>query len=343
MTAKTDILKPADAVVVCGGGGFLGGHFVQTLRSRGFKNVRAVDIKPLSQWYQTFPDVENLTLDLSDKQSCLTAVQGMKHVINLAADMGGMGFIAVHKAACMLNVLINTHLLQATQTHSVESFFFASSACVYSQTLQGSEEIVKLREQDAWPALPEEGYGLEKLFSEQMCQFFRQDYGVPTTVARFHNVYGPCGAYNDGREKAPAALSRKVAAAKISGNHEIEIWGDGEQRRSFLHVDDLVRGTIMLINSGFPEPLNIGSEDSITVNGLVDLLEDIAGIKCKRKYVGDRPQGVRTRCSDNENVSRVLGWQPSVTLKDGMQETYEWIYQRLLADSKQPVASKTFK
>lgn len=336
MTAKRAILNPADAIVICGGGGFLGGHFVKTLRNRGFEKIRAVDIKPISQWYQSFSDVDNLELDLQDKEACVTAVEGMNHVINLAADMGGMGFIAIHKAACMMNVLINTHLLKAAHTHRVDSFFFASSACVYNQDLQGSDGLVRLREQDAWPALPEEGYGLEKLFGEQMCRFYREDYGIPTFSGRFHNVYGPFGAYNDGREKAPAALSRKVAAAKISGNHEIEIWGDGEQRRSFLYVDDLVEGTIKLINSGYPEPLNIGSEESITVNELVNLLEDIAGIRCKRKYVGDQPQGVRTRCSDNTNVHRITGWQPSVNLKDGLQETYQWIHQRLLAESKEP-------
>jgi nucleoside-diphosphate-sugar epimerase len=256
------------------------------------------------------------------------------HVINFAADMGGMGFIAAHRAECMLNVLINTHLLVAARDKGVRSYYFASSACVYNQELQDNNDIIRLRESDAWPALPEEGYGLEKLFAEEMCRLFRRDFGVPASYARYHNVYGPHGAYEGGREKAPAALCRKVAEAKLTGNKELEIWGDGEQRRSFLYVDDCIDATIRFVESQEQGPLNIGSEDSVTINELLGMIEEIAGIKCDRMYKSNGPQGVRGRCSDNTLAREVLNWSPSVTLYQGLQQTYEWVYNQLASRSK---------
>lgn len=326
------VLDSDQSILVCGAGGFIGGHIVGALRRRGFRCLRAVDIKPVSSWYQSWLDVENISLDLRVKDACMAASAGVDHVINLAADMGGMGFISTHKTDCMLNVLINTHLLTAAKEGGVKTYFFASSACVYSQLLQSTTDEVRLREDDAWPALPEEGYGFEKLFGEQLCRFFHEEHGMATSVARYHNVYGPYGAYDGGREKAPAALCRKVAEAKLSGRHVIEIWGDGDQRRSFLYVDDAVQGTLQLIRCAYPSPVNIGSEESVTINELLDLIEEIAGIRCKRIYQRHQPQGVRGRCSDNQKIRELTGWQPAVKLQDGLEQTYRWIFDRLSAN-----------
>jgi nucleoside-diphosphate-sugar epimerase len=331
MSEPTTILHPDQQILVTGAGGFIGGHIVGTLRRQGFHRLRAVDIKPLSSWYQSWADVENINLDLRIKDACMAATAGVDHVINLAADMGGMGFISTHKTDCMLNVLINAHLLGASKEHGIRTYFFASSACVYSQLVQSTGAEVRLREEHAWPALPEEGYGLEKLFSEELCRFFREEHGMATSVARYHNVYGPYGAYDGGREKAPAALCRKVAEATLSGSGEIEIWGDGTQRRSFLYVDDAVEGTLRLIGSSHPGPVNIGSEESVTINELVDLIEEIAGTRCKRLYQKHRPEGVRSRCSDNQKMRALTGWEPAVELAMGLEQTYRWIFDCLSA------------
>jgi GDP-D-mannose 3', 5'-epimerase len=316
-------------IVVAGAGGFIGGHLVAALRKQARFEIRAVDRKPFDDWYQHFPDVDNRALDLSDRANCHQAVEGATHVYNLAADMGGMGFIESHKADCMLSVLINTHLLMAARDAEVERYFFASSACVYAADKQQQADVVPLREADAYPAMPEDGYGWEKLFSERMCRHFREDFGLQTRIARYHNVYGPNGTFDGGREKAPAAICRKIATAKLSGRHEIDIWGDGEQTRSFMYIDDCIFGTRSLMASEFTEPINIGSDQLVTINELVDMVERIAGIRVRRSYLLDAPKGVRGRNSDNSLIRTVLGWEPAVRLEAGLEQTYRWIYDQL--------------
>ena len=320
-----------DLVVVCGGGGFIGGHLVADLRRQGFTRIRSVDRKPQTGWYQRFPDVENWVLDLDLKANCYSAIQGAHTVFNLAADMGGMGFIENNKALCMLSVLINTHLLMAARDLGIQRFFYASSACVYNGDLQKESSVTALKEADAYPALPEDGYGWEKLFSERMCRHFREDYHLATRVARYHNVYGPFGTYDGGREKAPAATCRKVIAAKLSGRPELEIWGDGHQTRSFMYIDDCLKGTQMLTHSDFIEPLNIGSSELVSINQLVDLVEEIAGVKLARTYNLKAPKGVNGRNSDNSLIQKTFGWEPSTRLRDGMAKTYRWIYDEMIA------------
>ena len=329
----------SEKVVICGGGGFIGGHLVADLLREGHTNIRAVDIKPFDEWYQMFPEVENLQLDLGEKADCETALRDAKVVYNLAADMGGMGFIENNKALCMLSVLINTHLLMAAKQFGVARFFYASSACVYNAEKQVSTNVTALKEEDAYPAMPEDGYGWEKLFSERMCRHFREDYGVQTRVARYHNVYGPHGTYKGGREKAPAAVCRKVIEAKLSGNHTIEIWGDGHQTRSFMYIDDCLKGTKTILNSNILEPINLGSNELVSINQLVDIVEEIAGIKLKRSYNLKAPKGVNGRNSDNTLIKKYLGWEPSVRLRDGMKKTYDWIYDEILKDQAHPARS----
>ena len=320
-----------DLVVVAGAGGFIGGHLVADLRRQGYLRLRAVDIKPLDQWHQRFDDVENLVLDLREKAACARACRNARLVYNLAADMGGMGFIELNKALCMLTVLINTNMLMAARAARVERFFFSSSACVYAAEKQMTADVSPLRESDAYPAMPEDGYGWEKLFSERLCRHFLEDFGLQTRVARYHNVYGPFGAYDGGREKAPAAICRKVVRARLSGSDEIEIWGDGEQTRSFTYIDDCLKGTQMLMESAVSEPLNIGSDRLVTINRLVDIVEEIAGVRLRRRYKLDAPRGVRGRNSDNALVRQALGWAPAVRLEDGMRSTYEWIRAEMTA------------
>src|ERR1700678_4411856 len=292
-------MKLKDAkVVVCGAGGFIGGHLVKSLLDNGANVIRAVDVKPLDEWYQTSPGVSSLSLDLKDKDSCMKAAQGAEVVFQLAADMGGMGFIENNKALCMLSVLTNTHMLVAAREKGVERFFYASSACVYNGDKQTSADVVRLKEEDAYPAFPEDGYGWEKLFSERMCRHFEEDFGLQCRVARYHNVYGPFGTWTGGREKAPAAICRKVLEAKISGRHEIEIWGDGHQTRSFMYVNDCTKGIVDIYHSDIVEPINLGSSELVTINQLVDVAEELAGIKLKRHYNLSAPKGVKGRNSD---------------------------------------------
>ena len=319
-------------IVVCGAGGFIGGHLVAELRRKNpAASIRAVDIKPLAAWYQQFDDVTNLQLDLSEKDACDKAVKGCDVVYNLAADMGGMGFIELNKALCMLSVLVNTHLLMSARKFGVKRFFFSSSACVYNADKQRDPKVTALKEEDAYPGLPEDGYGWEKLFSERMCRHFREDFGVPTRVARFHNVYGPLGTYDGGREKAPAAVCRKVIEAKLTGKHEIEIWGTGEQTRSFMYIDDCLKGVQMITDSNdWVDPINLGSNELVSINQLVDIVEDIAGIKLKRNYKLDAPKGVNGRNSDNALIQKVFGWQPNISLRSGMEKTYAWIYDEVV-------------
>src|SRR5881394_1481578 len=320
-------MKPSK-IVVCGGGGFIGGHLVADLLRQG-NQVRSVDVKPFEEWFQMFPESENLQLDLREEESCERAVADIDLVYNLAADMGGMGFIENNKALCMLSVLINTHLLMAVKDAGARRFFYASSACVYAADKQTDPDVTALKEDDAYPAMPEDGYGWEKLFSERMARHFREDFGIATRVARYHNVYGPDGTYDGGREKAPAAMCRKVIAAKLSGQHEIEIWGDGEQTRSFMYIDDCIEGSIKLAQSDIIEPLNIGSDELVSINRLVDIVEKIAGVKLKRRYKLDAPKGVRGRNSDNSLIKKLMDWAPSIRLEDGMEKTYQWIHDEM--------------
>ncbi|WP_174242239.1 NAD-dependent epimerase/dehydratase family protein [Granulicella sp. WH15] len=318
--------------VVCGAGGFIGGHLVKGLLSQGIQVIRAVDIKPLDEWHQLSPEVENLSLDLKHQQSCLTATQGATHVYQLAADMGGMGFIEQNKALCMLSVLTNTNMLLAACESGVSRFFYASSACVYNAARQTRPDVIALKEQDAYPAMPEDGYGWEKLFSERMCRHFQEDFGLTCRVARYHNVYGPQGTWRGGREKAPAAICRKVIEAKLSGSHEINIWGDGHQTRSFMFIDDCVHGTQSIMNSNIDEPINLGSSELVSINQLVDIAEEIAGIRLHRTYDLTAPRGVNGRNSDNTMILNRLGWEPSIRLRDGMKKTYRWIEEQMQAD-----------
>jgi GDP-D-mannose 3', 5'-epimerase len=319
---------PNKKIVITGAGGFIGGHLVADFLSQG-ADVRAVDVKPLGQWFQLFPQADNRQLDLRRHEACQIALDGGGDVYNLAADMGGMGFIENNKAACMLSVLINTHLLEAAVHAGVERYFYASSACVYAAGKQRSPAVTALREEDAYPAEPEDGYGWEKLFSERMCRHFREDFDLYTRVARYHNVYGPNGTYDGGREKAPAAICRKIAEAKLTGKHEIEVWGDGEQTRSFMYIDDCVYGTQAIMDSGIECPINLGSSELVTINQLVDIVAGIAGIAVERHHDLTAPQGVRGRNSDNTLIQRELGWQPSIPLERGLERTYRWIHDQL--------------
>ncbi len=317
-------------VLITGAGGFIGGHLVNRLVRAGIR-VRAVDEHPVDDWHQVSPQAENLVLDLKLADACDRAAAGVSVVYNLAADMGGMGFIEANKARCMLSVLINTHMLQASLEQGVERYFFSSSACVYAADKQLTPDIAPLKESDAYPADAEDGYGWEKLFSERMCRHFMEDFGLIVRVARYHNVYGPNGTWTGGREKAPAAICRKVAEAKLSGRREIEIWGDGEQTRSFMYIDDCLEGTLRIMASDIEEPINLGSEEKVTINELVDVVEDIAGIKVARRYDLDAPKGVRGRSSDNTMIRDRLGWEPSIPLRVGLERTYRWIYDEVAA------------
>jgi GDP-D-mannose 3', 5'-epimerase len=319
--------------LVTGAGGFIGGHLVQQLLADG-ETVRAVDIKPLDEWYQVHPDAENLIGDCSDASTAQKLAIGTDSIFNLAADMGGMGFIENNKAECMLSVLTSTNMLVAARDAGTHRFFYSSSACVYNGSKQTDPNVTALTEEDAYPADPEDGYGWEKLFTERMARHFREDYGIQTRIARYHNVYGPHGTWDGGREKAPAALSRKVAAVKLGLADDIEIWGDGEQTRSFMYIDDCVRGTREILAGDFAEPVNLGSAELVTINQMADILEDIAGIKAPRRYKLDAPQGVRGRNSDNTLFRSVYGWEPSISLRDGLEKTYSWIYDQMSAQSR---------
>jgi nucleoside-diphosphate-sugar epimerase len=317
-------------VVVTGAGGFIGGWLVKKLVERDEGQVFAVDKNPLSLWEQIEPSAVSFgNVNLSDSENCHKAVKNADEVYNLAADMGGMGFIEHNKAACMLSVLTSTNMLVAARDAGVKRFFYSSSACVYAADKQTNSDVTALKEEDAYPAMAEDGYGWEKLFSERMARHFMEDFGLETRVARYHNVYGPHGTWVGGREKAPAAICRKVAEAVISRKHEIEIWGDGEQTRSFMYIDDCIDGTIKIMQSDIKVPLNLGSSELVSINQLVSVVEDIAGIKLQRSYKLDAPKGVRGRNSDNTMIQSKLGWQPSISLREGMEKTYAWVYDQV--------------
>lgn len=319
--------------LVAGGGGFIGGHLVRSLIEQGVR-VRCVDVKPMQQWHRVSPEAENQRLDLALLEDARAAVAGTSRVYNLAADMGGMGFIEANKALCMLSVLPGTHLLMAARDAGVQRFFFSSSACVYAADKQIDPSVTALRESDAYPAMPEDGYGWEKLFTERMCRHFLEDFGLETRVARYHNVYGPVGTYRGGREKAPAAICRKVAEAVLSGRHEISIWGDGEQTRSFMYIDDCVRGTLMITDGASAEPVNLGSSELVSINGLVSMVEKIADVSLERNYELTAPQGVRGRNSDNTAILETYGWEPGVELLKGLEQTYAWVYDQVRSDTR---------
>jgi nucleoside-diphosphate-sugar epimerase len=320
-------------IVVCGAGGFIGGHLVRELRDKSDCQIRAIDIKPLDEWFQLHGDAENITADLKDPHACKAACEDAGDVYNLACDMGGMGFIENNKALCMISVLINANLLIAAKEMEASRYFYSSSACVYAADKQKCENVTPLREEDAYPAMPEDGYGWEKLFSERMCRHFREDFGLATRVARFHNVYGPHGSWDGGREKAPAAICRKVIAAETSGHHEIEIWGDGKQTRSFMYIDDCLAGIQKIMNSNIEYPINLGSDESVTINELVDIAEGIAGLKLDRQYNLDAPKGVNGRNSDNTKIVEELDWAPNTSLRSGLAKTYEWIHEEYMRQS----------
>tara|TARA_B100000787_G_C16156583_1_gene279243 strand:- start:4 stop:999 length:996 start_codon:yes stop_codon:yes gene_type:complete len=314
--------------LICGAGGFIGGHLVNDLMKEGHEVICA-DIKPKEYWFQIFDKNKNFSLDLKEYENCLKVTEGVDYIYNMACNMGGMGFIENNKADCMLSVLINTNLLRACLVHKVKKYFFSSSACVYNGSKQEKIFVPGLKERDAYPAAPEDGYGWEKLFSERMCRHFTEDFGLETRVLRYHNVYGPLGTYDGGREKAPAALSRKIALAKIKNQKEIEVWGDGEQTRSFMYIDDCLEGTKKIFNSELTDVYNLGSDEQVSINQMIDIIEGIADYKVKRKYLLDKPKGVRGRSSDNDKIKLDLKWAPSISLVEGLSKTYKWIDDQL--------------
>ena len=314
--------------LVCGSGGFIGGHLVANLVADGHE-VIAADIKPLEYWFQLFESNKNYSLDLREYENCLKVVDGVDYVYNMACNMGGMVFIENNKAECMLSVLINTNLLRACLKNNIKKYFFSSSACVYNASKQEKTYIKGLKESDAYPAQPEDGYGWEKLFSERMCRHFTEDFGLETRVARYHNVYGPLGTYDGGREKAPAALCRKIIKAKLNKEKSIDIWGDGEQTRSFMYIDDCIKGTKKIFDSKETQVFNIGSEEQVSINQMVSIIEEFAEQKFKKNYLLDKPKGVRGRSSDNDLVREKIKWDTEFSLKNGLKLTYDWIYKQI--------------
>ncbi len=318
-------------ILVVGAGGFIGGHLVRRLR-KNKNSIVAVDIKPKEYWFQDYDDVENhYSIDMKESNNCKKVTKNIDYVFNMACNMGGMGFIENNKAECMQSVLINTNLLIACKENKIKKYFFSSSACAYNKTIQQDVFIDGLKEDDAYPADPEDGYGWEKLFSERMCRHFMEDYGIQVRIARYHNIYGPYGTFDGGREKAPAALCRKIINAKKNNQNKIEVWGDGKQTRSFLFIEDCLDGTLRLFESDYSEPLNIGSDEQVSINQMIDIIEDISKIKkLKREYQLDKPKGVRGRSSNNDLVKKVLNWSFKIKLKDGLKKTYDWIYNETI-------------
>jgi nucleoside-diphosphate-sugar epimerase len=314
--------------LVCGAGGFIGGHLVENLRIEGHEVVCA-DNKPYEYWFQINESNKNYSLDLKEYENCLKVTEGVDYIYNMACNMGGMGFIENNKAECMLSVLINTNLLRACLVNKAKKYFFSSSACVYNATKQKTNFIPGLKEEDAYPAEPEDGYGWEKLFSERMCRHFTEDFGLETRVARYHNVYGPLGTYDGGREKAPAALCRKVIEAKLNNKRSIDVWGDGKQTRSFMFIKDCIIGTKMIFESSQRSVLNVGSEEQVSINQMIELIEEISDYKVNKNYQLDKPKGVRGRSSNNDLIKKTIGWDSKITLKEGLKETYNWIYTQM--------------
>ena len=322
MNMKTKIL-------ICGAGGFIGSHFTSRMLNKREFDIVCVDIKPIGDWFQIFDECQNYSLDLKSFENCKKVTKNVEYIYNFACNMGGMGFIENNKAECMLSVLINTNLLRAAVQNKSKKYLFTSSACVYNASKQKTTFVESLKEDDAYPADPEDGYGWEKLFSERMCRHFTEDFNIETRVVRYHNVYGPLGTFDGGREKAPAAICRKIALAKLNNQNEIEVWGDGEQTRSFMFIDDCLEGTEKVFNSRNREPYNVGSDEQVSINQLVDYVEEIAEYKVTRKYLLDKPKGVRGRSSNNSKIINDIGWQPTISLKHGLKKTYDWIFNEL--------------
>jgi len=316
-----------DLISITGAGGFIAGNLVKYFLEKGFTRIRAVDKKPLDQWYLCFPEVENLSLDCSNEDSCRHVCDGAAEVYNLAADMGGMGFIEHFRVECLRSILINTHMIEAADRAGVARYFYPSSACAYNVLLQQDPNVRALKESDAYPAMAERGYGWEKLMSEIFCQEYWAERGLKTFIARFHNVYGPHGTWDGGREKAPAAICRKVVEAMDNGTGQIEIWGDGTQTRSFMYIADCVKGIDMVTHCDqlIATPINLGSAELVSIDELVTIVEKIAGTKLRRKHDPKAPRGVAGRNSDNTFIKKVLKWEPNTTLKEGLTETYRWI------------------
>ena len=325
-------------VLICGAGGFIGGHLAADLLKQGKYNLVCADIKPQEYWFQHFDQSKNFSLDLKEYENCLKVSKGVDYIFNLACNMGGMGFIENNKAECMLSVLVNTNLLRAAVVNEIEKYYFSSSACVYNGSKQSKIFIPGLKEEDAYPAEPEDGYGWEKLFSERMCRHFTEDFKLETRVVRYHNIYGPLGTFDGGREKAPAALCRKIANAKINNLKTIDVWGDGEQTRSFLYIDDCIKGTKQVFNSNHSVPFNVGSEEQVSINQMIKIIEEIADYKVEKNYQLDKPKGVRGRSSDNTFVKKNVGWEPKYNLKQGLKLTYNWIFDEL----KNPINTGKF-
>ena len=330
--AKISGLRADNLIVIGGAGGFIGGALVRHFAGQGFKRVRAVDKKPLPNWYQRVSGVECLCLDLSEYDNCRRACEGAVEVYNLAADMGGMGFIERFRIQCLRSILINTHMIEAAYRAGAQRYFYSSSACAYNTLLQGDNKVRALKESDAYPAMAERGYGWEKLISEMFCQEYWAERGMKTFIARFHNVYGPMGTWDGGREKAPAAICRKVIEAKDSGRKTITIWGDGNQTRSFMYIDDCIKGIDMITHCDklIATPINLGSNELVSINQLVSYAEGIGGIRLQRVYDRDAPKGVAGRNSDNTFIRQVLGWDPDTSLRAGLAKTYRWIEQQYL-------------
>ena len=320
-------------ILICGAGGFIGGHLVNYFRNNGDFNIVCADIKPIEYWFQIFEDTKKHSLDLKEFENCLKVTSNIDYVFNMACNMGGMGFIENNKAECMLSVLINTNLLRACKINNIKRYFFSSSACVYNAQKQKQTFVKGLKEADAYPAEPEDGYGWEKLFSERMCRHFTEDFNLDTRIVRYHNIFGPLGTYDGGREKAPAALCRKIINAKINKKQDIEVWGDGEQTRSFLYIEDCIEGTLKVFNSNSNNVFNVGSDEQVSINQMIEIIENIANYKVKKNYDLSKPKGVRGRSSDNTFIKSELSWEPSIKLKDGLEKTYSWIYDQIASGS----------
>ncbi len=322
-----DVLNKDDLIVLGGAGGFIAGSLARYFHDQGFTRIRAIDKKPLYDWYQVVPGVESLCMDLSKEVNCVRACEGAKEVYNLAADMGGMGFIERFRVECLRSVLVNTHMIEAAYNAGAERYFFSSSACAYNTELQKDPDVRALKESDAYPAMSERGYGWEKLLSEMFCEEYWSERGMKTAIARFHNVYGPLGTWDGGREKAPAALCRKVIEAKDTGVHEIDVWGDGLQTRSFMYIDDCTQGIDMIMHCEdlIATPINLGSSELIAINDLVTMAEEIGGVKLERTHDLDAPRGVAGRNSDNTFIQETLGWEPRTPFREGLEKTYAWI------------------
>ena len=327
--------------LVCGAGGFIGGHLVKRLMEEGH-NVVCADVKPLEFWFQIYDQNKNFSLDLKESENCDKVTEGVDYIYNMACNMGGMGFIENNKAECMLSVLINTNLLRACVENKVKKYFFSSSACVYNESKQNDTFVEGLKETDAYPAMPEDGYGWEKLFSERMCRHFYEDFGIETRVARYHNVYGTYGTFDGGREKAPAAISRKIITAKNSKKDFIDVWGDGEQTRSFMYIDDCIEGTKKLFNSECRDVLNIGSEEQVSINQMISIIEEIANYEVKKNYQLDKPKGVRGRNSNNDLIRSKLNWDTKISLKKGLEKTYSWIENQIKSNLNNNKFTKSY-